>query len=155
MLHFCVCPKHAYCSCVCHGHKARLHILPSILDFLCHELFFDFPSFYGLLPLRLGFVWLWAFLHSACSFALFCSLVFPAVPFCYSCCDVIWPKPARLLWAYCLFFPQWLGMVIGLFTALLASSCVLFISSWASLAHLLSLGFLGPFPNFAFPYAFY
>ena len=45
-------------------------------------------------------------------------------------------------------------MVIGLFITLLVGSCVPFISSWASLAHLLSLGFIDPFPNSAFPWAF-
>ena len=42
----------------------------------------------------------------------------------------------------------------GLCITLLVGSFVPFISSWTSLAHLLSLGFLGPFPNFAFPWAF-
>ena len=34
------------------------------------------------------------------------------------------------------------------------SSYVPFIFPWASLAHLLALGFLGPFTNFVFPWAF-
>ena len=102
----------------------------------------------------LGFVWLWAFLSSAHSFAPFCSLTFPVVPFCYFYYDVIWPKPAGPLWVYCLFFSQWLSMAIGLFITLLASSCVPFISSWASLAHLLSLGFLRLFPNSTLPWSF-
>ena len=42
----------------------------------------------------------------------------------------------------------------GFCITLLVGSFVPFISSWASLAHLLSLGFLGPFPNFAFPWTF-
>ena len=33
-------------------------------------------------------------------------------------------------------------------------SCVPFVFPWASSAHLLALGFLGPFPNFVFPWAF-
>ena len=33
-------------------------------------------------------------------------------------------------------------------------SCVPFVFPWASLAHLLALGFLGPFTNFVFPWAF-
>ena len=32
--------------------------------------------------------------------------------------------------------------------------CVPFVFPWASLAHLLALGFLGPFTNFVFPWAF-
>ena len=51
----------------------------------------------------LGFVWLWAFLSLAHSFAPFCSLAFPAALFCYSYCDVIWAKLAGLLWVCCLF----------------------------------------------------
>ena len=42
----------------------------------------------------------------------------------------------------------------GLCITLLVGSFVPFISSYASLAHLLSLGFLGHFSNFAFPWAF-
>ena len=45
-------------------------------------------------------------------------------------------------------------MVIRLLITSLAGSCVLFVSSWASLAYLLSLGFFGPFPNSAFTWAF-
>ena len=44
MLHFYVCPK-PICSCVHRGLEARLHILPSIFDFLWHELFSDFSFF--------------------------------------------------------------------------------------------------------------
>ena len=33
-------------------------------------------------------------------------------------------------------------------------SCVIFVFPWASLAHLLVLGFLGPFTNFVFPWTF-
>ena len=40
---------------------------------------------------------------------------FPAIPPCYSCCGVIWPKPVGPLWACCLFFPQWLSIVIWTF----------------------------------------
>ena len=45
-------------------------------------------------------------------------------------------------------------MVIRLLITLLAGSCVSFVSFWASLAHLLSLGFFGIFPNFVFPWVF-
>ena len=37
---------------------------------------------------------------------------------------------------------------------LLMGSCVPFVLPWASLAYLLVLGFLGPFSNFVFPWAF-
>ena len=77
---------------------------------------------------------------------------FPIAPFYHSCCDVIRPKPARLLWVCCLFFSQWLSMVIGLFVMLLAGSCVPFplghpwpiYFPWASSA----------LSNFVFPWAF-
>jgi len=45
-------------------------------------------------------------------------------------------------------------MVIGPFITLLAGSYVPFVSSWASLTNLLSLGFLSPFPDSAFPWIF-
>ena len=66
--------------------------------------------------------------------------VCPTVLLCHSCCGVIWPKPVGLLWTCCLFFPQWLSIVIWAFWL-----------CWASLAHLLSLG---PFPISPFPWVF-
>ena len=81
-------------------------------------------------------------------------LPFPIVPLYYSCCDVIWPNLAGPIWACRFFFLQWLSMIIGPFITLLASSSVPFASYWASLTHLLSLGFLGPFPNSAFSWVF-
>ena len=72
-------------------------------------------------------------------------LAFPAVPLCYSCCNVVWLNPVRPLWAYCLFPSQWLSVFIGPFLTFFVSSCVPF-ATWAFLAHFLSLGFLGPFP---------
>ena len=58
------------------------------------------------------------------------------------------------LWACRLFFSQWPSMAIGSFVTSLASSCVSFGFPWTSWARLLSLGFLSPFLNFAFPWAF-
>ena len=84
--HFYVCPKSAYCSCVRRGLEARLHNLSSVLDFLWRELFFDFPFFYGLLPLGAG-------LYLMVGFAFFqptlLLLSFLVIPFCHSCCDII------------------------------------------------------------------
>ena len=78
VLHFCVCPKLAYYSCVRHGQVACLHILPSILDFLWYELFTDLSLW--LAPVMgLGFVWLWVFFSSTHYFAHFCNLAFFAV----------------------------------------------------------------------------
>ena len=55
VLHFHVCPKSAYCSCVHRGLEACLHILPLILGFLWREPFFGF-SFFRVCSLRgLGF----------------------------------------------------------------------------------------------------
>ena len=45
-------------------------------------------------------------------------------------------------------------MAIGSFITSLAGFRVPFVFPWASLAYLLSLGFLDPFLNFAFPWAF-
>ena len=50
-----------------------------------------------------------------------------------------------LFWACRLFPSQWLSVFTRPFLTLFASSCVPF-PSWASLAHLLSLDFLNPFP---------
>ena len=51
-----------------------------------------------------------------------------------------------------------IGFILMVFWAFLlhcfVGSFVLFIYSWASLAHLLSLGILGPFSNYAFPWAY-
>ena len=49
-------------------------------------------------------------------------------------------------------FPQWLGMAIGSPTYGLL--CLFCLSLGASLTHLLSLGFLGPFISSTFPWAF-
>ena len=50
----CVCQKLVHCSCICHGLEAHLCILLLILDFLRHELSFDFPFFIGFLLSRIG-----------------------------------------------------------------------------------------------------
>ena len=48
---------------------------------------------------------------------LFFSAIFvcPTVLLYHSSCGVIWPKPAGFIWASCLFFPQWLSIVIWAF----------------------------------------
>ena len=129
--------------------------LPPILNFLWRELLSDFPFFMACFFWRLGFAWLWLFFLQP-TLLLFSTVLlqFSVILLCYSYCDVIWPKPTGLLWACCLFFSQWLCMIIGLFITLLAGSRVPFISSWASSAIFLiprshgllltPLGFLGP-----------
>ena len=85
----------------------------------------------------------------------------------YLCCGVIWPVLAGLLlgqlhvllsigyndlvWSLnlysCYFGLSWpIALLVGSFGP--------FLSPWASSAHLLSLGILGPFSNFAFPWVF-
>ena len=78
----------------------------------------------------------------------------PAIPLYYSCCEVVCLNPARPLRACRLFSSQWPSMAIGSFITSLAGSCVPFVFLWVSRARLLSLGFLGHFLNFAFPWAF-
>ena len=125
----------------------------SSTQFVAHPwlLFSDFPFFYGLLPLGAGLYLMMGFAFFQLALLL---LLFPAIPFYHSYCDVIWPNPAGPLWACHLFFSQWLSMAIGSFITLLADSNVPFASSWAFLAHLLFLGFLDPFPNSVFPWVF-
>ena len=52
---------------------------------------------------------------------LFFSAVFvcPAILLCHSCRGIIWPMPTGPLWACCLFFPQWLSIVIWAFLVML------------------------------------
>ena len=78
----------------------------------------------------------------------------PAIPLYHFCCEVVCLDPIGPLWACRLFFSQWPSTAIGSFITSLASSCIPFVFSWASLIHLLSLGFLDPFLNFAFTWAF-
>ena len=139
---FHMCSKSAYCPFVCRGLEACLHSLPSVFfDLLC-GLLFDFLLLLGAGPyLMMDLIFLWPT-------SWFSS--FLAILYCYSCCsDSILLglfRPAVYS------FPQWLGMATG-FSYLWAPASLLSFF-WASLAHLLSLGFLGPFTNSAFPWAF-
>ena len=70
-------------------------------------------------------------------------LPFLVVPLCHSCYDVIWPQPARPIWACCLFFflmTQYghLGFVLH---------CL-----WAFLSHLFPLGHPWPFAFLGLPW---
>ena len=73
----------------------------------------------------------------------------PTILPCHSCCNnLILPGLFR---SAVYSFPNsltrpWAFLPMG--------SCVPFVFPWASLAHLLALGFLGPFTNFVFPWAF-
>ena len=73
-------------------------------------------------------------------------LPFPIIPLYHSYCDVIWPQPTKSLWAYYLFFSQWLNMVIW---ALHYIACVLF----CPICFL--LGILNPFAFPGLPWPFF
>ena len=123
-----------------------LHSLPSVFDY-----FFGSPFFYGLphlgarpcLTMDFAFLQPTIFLPPS-----------PAMTLHHSCCEVVCLNPVGPIWACRLFFSQWPSMAIGSFIISLAGSYVPFVFSRASLAHLLSLGFICPFLNFAFPWAF-
>ena len=87
MLNFCMCSKPACYSCVCRGGFVYTSYRSSLTSYGVSCLLISHP-FMAHYPLGLNFVWLWAFPHSAHSFVLFCSLAFPTIPFCYSCCKV-------------------------------------------------------------------
>ena len=144
----CVCWKLVCCSCICHGLKAHLCILPLIHDLLWHELFSDLSFFIGLLLSRAGPCLIVGFLHSSQFFASSVILLlflpyYSAIP----AMVLFDPCLLGLFWACYLFFSQWLGMVIGFVLMLL----------WAFLTHYIACEllclisfFLGIFGPFAF-----
>ena len=154
MLHFHVHPKSACYSRVHCGLEACLHILPPILGFLWHELFFGFSFFKACSFRGWAFAWSWAFPPSTHSLALFSNL-------CISCHTallfLLWCYLTQACWAslgLLLIFPSMTQYShLDFLVTVLAGSCVPF-SFWASLAHLLSLDPFGSFPNSAFPWAF-
>ena len=129
-----MCPKSACCSLVRHGLEACLHSLSSV--------FWPFmrASFWFPAPLR-G----WAFFVAGLyiSFGPFLACSFPAISFCHFCCnDSILPfilSPSGLTWPLVFLLIGYVSLLFFL---------------WASLVHLLSLGFLNPFINSAFPWVF-
>ena len=137
-----MCPKSACCPFICRGLEACLHdLLFVFFDLLC-GLLFDFPLFSGAgLCLMMGLIFLWPT-------SWFPS--FLAILFCYFCCNDLILLGLFRPTVYS--FSQWLGMTTG-FSYLFAPVSLLSFS-WASLVHLLSLGFLGPLANSAFPWAF-
>ena len=105
---------------------------------------FWFPILYGLLALGVGLCLIVGFFSFSLLFCSFYSLAtIPVIPLYHSCCDVTWPVLAGLfsldlyLCYFGFFWP--ITLLVGFF--------VPFLSSWASLAHLLFLGIIGPFPN--------
>ena len=112
---------------------------------------FWFLILYGLLPLGAGLCLIVGFSSFSLLFCSFHSLAtIPAIPLCYSCRGVIWLVPAGPLWAYCLFFSQWLNMVIGFILMLLWAFLDPFHCLWALLSHFFLLEH--PWPIY-FPWA--
>ena len=137
MLSFHVCPKSACRSCICRGLEACLHGLPPFFVFLCGLFYNSLLTLGAGLPLILGFTLLLAhFLIVTMSCHIILSFLLqwlnPFGPAVYS-----FPNGLTRPWAF-----------------LLMGSCIPFVFPWASLAHLLALGFLDPFTNFVFPWAF-
>ena len=162
--HFRVRQKLVRYSCVCHGLEVHLCILPLILDLLWRELFSNFPFFIGLLLSRVGPCLIMGFpLFSPFFTPSVILLPFlpyhPAIPtvVLFGLCLLASFGPAACsslndsIWSLDL-YSYYFGLSWPI--TLLVGSFVPFLSSWASLAHLLSLGILGPFSNFAFPWAF-
>ena len=82
-----------------------------------------------------AFAWPWLFLLKPTLLLFSAIFACLAVLLYHSCCGVNWPKPTGPIWACCLFFSQWLSIVI-----------------WAFLVTLSILGpftFLGPFWPFS------
>ena len=160
----CVRQKLVYCSCVCHGLKAHLCILPIILDLLWRELFFNFPSFISLLFSRAGPCLIMGFPLFNPFFAPSVVLL-PFLPYHSTVPTMVLFDPCLLglfgptvcsflndsIWLLDLY---WGYFGLSQSITLLVGSFVPFLSSWVSLAHLLSLGILGPFSNSTFSWAF-
>ena len=160
--------KLVYCSCVCHGLEVYLCILLLILDLLWRELFSDSPFFISLLLSRaepcliVGFPSFSSFFAPSVILLPFWSYHFavPAMVLFDQCL-------LGLFWACCMFISQLVTMTqyshwiytscyFGLSwpITLLVGSFGPFLPPWASLAHSLSLGILGPFSNSAFTWVF-
>ena len=152
VLDFCLCPKPTCCSCIRRG---GLSAHPANHPWLL----IAWVVYWSFILLWLAALWGWAFFYYGLfliqPILLFFSIVLHFLPY-HSATLVVM-----------LFDPSLLGLFgsatrsplndsmwsFGLCIALLIGSFVPFISFWASLAHLLSLGFLNPFPNFVFPWA--
>ena len=137
-------PAGSYVRC---GLEVCLRSLSSILDLLWRELFSDLLFFCGLLPLKaglhliMGFSFLSPlfcfFLQSYYHFLLHYSAILTVMSFDPSLQSlfrlVVYSSLNDSVWSF------------DFLITLLVGSCVPSISFWVSLAHLLSLGILGPF----------
>ena len=115
---------------------------------------FWFPILYGLLLLGAGLRLIVGFSSFSLLFYSLSSLAtILAIPLCHSCCDVIWLQLVGPLWACCLFFSQWLNMVIEFILMLFWA--FLLHCLWAPLSHLFLLGHSWPFFfSSVFPWVF-
>ena len=145
--------KFVCCSCVCHGLEAHLYILPLILDLLWRELFSNFPFFTSLLLSKAGLCLIMGFPLFGPFFA-YSVILLPFLSYHSAIPIVVFFNPCflGLFWACCLFFSQWLNMVIEFILMLL----------WAFLTHYIAcgplcpisffLGILGPFAFLEHPW---
>ena len=109
---------------------------------------FWFLILYGPFPLGAGLCLIvsFFFLRPILLFLFAVLLPFPVVPFCHSCCGIIWPQPAGPFWACCLFLSQWLNVVIW---ALYYMACGLFCPIYFLLC------IIGPFAFLRLPWPFF
>ena len=80
----------AYCSCICCDLEIGLYVLPCTFGFLWHGFFSDLPFFMTCFSLGVGP----CRIMGLPSLGLLCIhfvalLAFPAIPLCYSCCNVV------------------------------------------------------------------
>ena len=139
-------------SCVCHSLKAHLCILPLILDLLWSELFSNLSFFIGLLLSRAEPCLIVGFSPFSPFFALFVVLL-PFLPY-HSVIPIVVLFDPCLLGLFGLASYSSLNVVIGFILMLF----------WAFLTHYIACGLLcpisffltilGPFSNYAFPWAF-
>ena len=80
----------ACCSCICYDLEIGLYVLPCTFGFLWHRLFSNLPFFMTCFFLGVGPCRIMGLLSPGLlcipSVAL---LAFPAIPLCYSCCNIV------------------------------------------------------------------
>ena len=159
MLHFCLCPL-----LMCLPWFGDLFAYSAIhLWLLMARAIFLFPILYGLLPLGARLFWIVGLSSFSLLFYLFRSLA--AISCRTTLSFLLWCYLTQACWAFLSLllillsmtqYSHWIHThaILGFFITLLVGSFFSFISSWASLAHLLSLGIPSPFSNFAFSWVF-
>ena len=117
--------------------------------------FFWFPILYGLLPLGARLCLIVGFSSFSLLFYSFCSLTtIPTISLCRSYYDDIRPQLAGALWACCLFFSQWLNMVIK-FILILFWAFFYYIAYRLLCPIYFFLDILGPFAFLGHPWPFF